>query len=392
MRSRGTQTFYQVRIGADTRPAADDLCNRIRRAGGACFVLRNMFVAGLIASVRGAVYGIIMIKDPFSAFPDAHRETARSALTAAFGSAPIGAITPIAGGATSATAFRVEAGGRRYLLRMEGQPSPLRNPHQYRSMRIAAEAGIAPRIHYVDELARVAVIDFIEQRPLGAYPGGPRALAQALGQLLARVQATPIFPAFVDYPDIVARLFAHVRRTGLFATGLLDAHVERLERLSEAYAAGATGPVSSHNDPVPNNILFDGERLWLIDWESAYRNDPLVDVAIVLDNLARSPELEGVLLQAWLGRAPDEALRIRLELVRALARLYYAGVLLSASAAASWVTGDTDLSAPTVAEFRHAIRTGRLKPGTPETKHILGKMFLASFFQGVAPPDLEAAV
>ena len=42
MRSRGTRAFYQVRIGADTRPAADDLCNRIRRAGGACFVLKNM--------------------------------------------------------------------------------------------------------------------------------------------------------------------------------------------------------------------------------------------------------------------------------------------------------------------------------------------------------------
>jgi len=46
MRSRGTRAFYQVRIGADTRPAADDLCNRIRRAGGACFVLRNMNVRG----------------------------------------------------------------------------------------------------------------------------------------------------------------------------------------------------------------------------------------------------------------------------------------------------------------------------------------------------------
>jgi len=41
MRSRSSHLFYQVRIGADTRPAADDLCNRIRRAGGACFVLRN---------------------------------------------------------------------------------------------------------------------------------------------------------------------------------------------------------------------------------------------------------------------------------------------------------------------------------------------------------------
>jgi len=45
-RNRGTHMFYQVRIGTDTRPAADDLCNRIRRAGGACFVLRNMRVSG----------------------------------------------------------------------------------------------------------------------------------------------------------------------------------------------------------------------------------------------------------------------------------------------------------------------------------------------------------
>jgi transglycosylase-like protein with SLT domain/sporulation related protein len=41
LRSRGPAMFYQVRFGADTRAEADDLCNRIRRAGGACFVLRN---------------------------------------------------------------------------------------------------------------------------------------------------------------------------------------------------------------------------------------------------------------------------------------------------------------------------------------------------------------
>jgi hypothetical protein len=46
IRSRGSRTFYQVRIGADTRPEADDLCNRIRRAGGACFVLKNWTFRG----------------------------------------------------------------------------------------------------------------------------------------------------------------------------------------------------------------------------------------------------------------------------------------------------------------------------------------------------------
>ncbi|MEA2950406.1 MAG: hypothetical protein QOI40_5736 [Alphaproteobacteria bacterium] len=41
LRSRGTRTFYQVRVGAETRDAANALCGNIRRAGGACMVLRN---------------------------------------------------------------------------------------------------------------------------------------------------------------------------------------------------------------------------------------------------------------------------------------------------------------------------------------------------------------
>ncbi|HEY7246506.1 MAG TPA: lytic transglycosylase domain-containing protein [Xanthobacteraceae bacterium] len=41
LRTRGTRPFYQVRVGADTRQSADALCTGIRRAGGACIVLRN---------------------------------------------------------------------------------------------------------------------------------------------------------------------------------------------------------------------------------------------------------------------------------------------------------------------------------------------------------------
>jgi Transglycosylase SLT domain/SPOR domain len=41
LRSRGTQPFYQVRIGADTRADADRLCASLRKGGTACIVLRN---------------------------------------------------------------------------------------------------------------------------------------------------------------------------------------------------------------------------------------------------------------------------------------------------------------------------------------------------------------
>lgn len=334
-----------------------------------------------------------MDPNPLHRLSEPARNAASAALAAAFGSRRITHIAAIAGGASGAFPFRVEADGRSYLLRIEGAPSPLRNPHQYRSMRIAAEADIAPRVHYIDEAARVAITDFVVAQPLSSYPGGMPELGRTLGQMLRRLQATPSFPAFVDYPDIVGRLFAHVRRTGLFAAGVLDRHVDRFERLSQSYAAGASAAVSSHNDCIPANILFDGRRLWLIDWESAYRNDPLVDVAIMLDTLARTPELEDELLLAWLGRRPDEALLDRLSVVRALTRLYYAGVFLSASAAADWMCDGRDLSAPSLKEFERVLAEGWLKPGAPETKHVLGKMFLASFLApGLLPPRFEAAV
>ncbi|HYD04770.1 MAG TPA: phosphotransferase [Reyranella sp.] len=287
-----------------------------------------------------------------------HRETLRQALDACFGRAAVDGLVPLAVGASAGAILRVDSGGRRYLLRIEGPRSPLRYPHQYEALRMAAEAGVAPPVFHVDEAAGVAVTGFIESWPLRTYPGGPVALVRAVGQLLRRLHDSPPVPVFVPYPEIVARLFAHVRRTGLFAAGLLDPHWERLERLRAAYDSDPADAVSCHNDSLPSNLLFDGERLWLVDWESAYPNDPLVDIAIQLDNTARSPALAEALLHAWLGRAPDRAVSHRLEQARALNRLYYAGVLLSASA------------------------------DRAPTAHALGKLYLHGFLTGEPVPPM----
>jgi Phosphotransferase enzyme family len=328
----------------------------------------------------------------FDALPDDRREAAHAALRHVLGAVPVDGVTPLAGGFTTAAVFRIEAGGRRYVLRVEGTPSPLRNPHQYQSMRIASDAGIAPRLHYADEASRVALIDLIEPQPLGSFAGGPYARAQALGELRRRLDATPVFPYFVEYPAIVARLWAHVCRTGLFAPGVLDPVNERLAEIRESYVWDRDDSVSCHNDPVPANVLYDGERLWLIDWESAYRNDPLVDVAVMCDHLARTPELEAALLRAWLGRAPDDALLARLTLVRALTRLYYAGVFLSASALVPHAVPDTGLAAPTMPALGEAVAAGRLKFGTRAHNHVVGKMFLASFLKDIPTPSFDTAI
>lgn len=319
-----------------------------------------------------------------------HREPARAALIDAFGTAAIEDLTPVLGGASGASLLRVAVRGGRYLLRVEGPETSLlrRNLHRYACTRLAAEAGVAPVIRHLDAANGVMVTDFIEQQPLSAFPGGPPALAQALGALLGRLQAGPRFPRLVYYPDLLTRMLEQVRGAGLFSPGLLDAHVERLASVRARLDWDATPLAPSHNDPNPNNILFDGERLWLIDWESAYANDPLVDVAIVLDGLAAAPGLEDALLTAWLGRAPDPPLRDRLALVRSITRLYYACFLLHAGAAGGSATPEGDLSTLSAAGFREQVRNGTLPPGTPEHAHQLGKLFLRAFFTGEPAPEL----
>ena len=94
---------------------------------------------------------------------------ARDALAGAFGGATT-KVTMISGGASPASLFQVDLTKGRYLLRIEGERSPLRVPTQYEAMRMAADAGLAPRVHYVDAIAGVAVMDFIEERALEDYP------------------------------------------------------------------------------------------------------------------------------------------------------------------------------------------------------------------------------
>ena len=157
----------------------------------------------------------------------------------------------------------------------------------------------------------------------------------------------------------------------------------RFETASYVWENGLT---SSHNDGVPGNILFDGSRLWCIDWESAYLNDPLVDLAIALDNFAQTPALENILIRSWEKGRSEHLVPDRLAQVRSLTRLYYAGVFFSGAAAAG-ITGDGDASARSVADVMADIRSGLVEPRSPTVKNALGKLYLDAFMTGtVAPP------
>lgn len=323
--------------------------------------------------------------------PERRRDEARQALADAFGPGRVQALHPVAGGASGALTYRVEAGGRSFLMRLEPPRDVMRDPDRgYACMRIAAEAGVAPRVRHLDPVSRIAIMDFIEAHPIGAFPGGTTGLARAQGELIARLQGTEVFPPLRDYPDLLAGMLAYLKTCGRYRPELFAPHEAALGEIRDAYPWDPSALVSSHNDPNPGNFIFDGARLWLVDWETAFRNDPLADVAILVDHPAVTPAEAHVLVQAWLGRAPDEAMLARLTLMRLMTRLYYGALMLSVGAAAH--DPAHDLTALSPAELAAAAAEGRLEVGPLETLVTVGKSVLARFLAGLSEPGVDRAL
>lgn len=330
----------------------------------------------------------------FDLIPTDRRAIARAALTATFGARPLDSLQPITTG-ISALIYRIEVSGRPYLLRLESSMrDEVRDPARaYHCMQVAAEEGIAPRLIHADAASGAAIMDFVQGCSLNDHPGGVGARAHDLGTLIARLQATPVFPPVDDYSTVLAGMFDRLIASGGFAAGLLEPHREGFERIREAYAWEHRAMVSSHNDPHPGNIIFDGARLWLIDWETAYRNDPLLDVAILTMYLASTAELEDVLLRSWLGHAPGRLLRARLLVMRQMARLFYAcSSGLHVATAMAGAAPETDLAAPKVAEYVAAIEQGRLVEGSVEAQRVGGKLAFRMFLAGLTAPGFAEAL
>jgi thiamine kinase-like enzyme len=66
-----------------------------------------------------------------------------------------------------------------------------------------------------------------------------------------------------------------------------------LEQITNVYPRNEEDLVPSHNDLKPENILYDGNKVWLSDWEAAFTNDRYSDLAIIANFvIADEPRLE----------------------------------------------------------------------------------------------------
>jgi hypothetical protein len=152
--------------------------------------------------------------------PKARRDAVHTALRATFGASAVDDFQPIRGGVSGALICRFGVLQRKYVLRLEPERIALHDRQRgFACMVAAAVAGAAPSVHYCDPVTGVAIMDFVSSRPLSEHPGGHVGLARALGALISRVQATPPFPIFGAYPEVIGRVLAGLSKSNFFAPG-----------------------------------------------------------------------------------------------------------------------------------------------------------------------------
>jgi len=216
-------------------------------------------------------------------------------------------IEPLKGGLSNVN-FKVFDDSGAYVARI-GRDLPFHHVSRAReaaASRWAAEIGLSPPVLYAEDGALVTA--FIDGRTLTGANIGERveAVADLLRRCHVGLRSLARGEAAIFWVFHVIRDYART----------LEASGHRPAAALERYVAIADGLeaeqvplpiVFGHHDLLPANFLVEGERLWLVDWEYAAFGTPMFDLANLADNAGLDDAQGSRLLQAYFGRAADEA-------------------------------------------------------------------------------------
>lgn len=216
----------------------------------------------------------------------------------------------LAGGITN-TNFLVVDRGERFVVRI-GDDIPVHGVMRFNELaaaRAAFAAGLSPAIVHHEPGA--LVMRHVDGRTLTeADVRAPGMLARIV-PLVRRCHDE--MPRHVRGPILMFWVFHVVRdyvATLREAGSRLAPDLPDLLALNDELeaAVGPIRPVFGHNDLLPGNLIDDGTRLWLIDWDYAGFNSCLFDLGGLASNNGLAPEQEDWLLATYFRRVPDAGL------------------------------------------------------------------------------------
>lgn len=218
------------------------------------------------------------------------------------------AIAPLKGGISNESYLVSDAVGR-HVVRF-GRDYPFHHVFRERELmtaRAAHAAGFGPEVRYAE--LGVMVSAFLGAKTFSAedVAAGRRRVADLLRRFHGEMPQEVSGAAFLFWPFHVVRDYARTLREG---GSRMKPHLPGyLALAAELEAAQAPLPiVFAHNDLLPANILDDGDRLWLIDFEYAGFSTAMFDLAGATSNAGLSPDEAEDFLDAYFAGAPDPAI------------------------------------------------------------------------------------
>jgi thiamine kinase-like enzyme len=217
-------------------------------------------------------------------------------------------IAPLKGGISNES-YRVSDANGQHVVRF-GKDYPFHHVLRDREVmtaRAAHLAGFAPEVRYSEPGIMVTAF-------LGAKTYGPEDVRNNLTKVAALLRRFHLeMPhhvagaAFMFWPFHMIRDYARTLEAG---KSRMRGDLPNYLALANALEREQTPLpiIFGHNDLLPANILDDGDRLWLIDFEYAGFSTAMFDLAGATSNAGFSTADAEEFLQAYFGGAPDSAL------------------------------------------------------------------------------------
>jgi aminoglycoside phosphotransferase (APT) family kinase protein len=253
------------------------------------------------------------------------KDTAVSrAIQQAFGATTIDDIRRMTKGLSSDLVFRIGVKGSPYLLRIMTRMNEQMEPGRiFACMNAVSDASLTPRVRYTNAEDGISITDFVEDLPLPATQA-----MHLLPQTLRTLHALPPFPKEFNYVTAHNYFIWRFRRASLLPRNEIDDAFTSYEQICATYPRFDADMVSCHMDLKPDNILFDGHRIWLVDWQAAFLNDRYFDLAVAANFVLTSDADEATYLGHYFAQPPDEYQRARFFLMRQALHMLSASVFL----------------------------------------------------------------
>jgi thiamine kinase-like enzyme len=192
--------------------------------------------------------------------------------------------------------------------------------------RAAAAAGVAPEVLFVDPASGVMLTRYVAgtvtmtPELFRTRPGAATRAGAAFHRLHASGQEFAfrfeLFAMIDNYLKLLADLGAELPE-GYHAVVASAGDVRR------ALAARAWPLAPCHCDPLCENFLDAGDRMWLVDWEYSGMNDPMWDLGDLSVEAGFDAAQDEAVLAGYFGGTVASADRARMVIYKAMCDLLW---------------------------------------------------------------------